>query len=132
MASTTLRSMGAKTACSSLAESNAIYADGFLLFNRGDQLMARPFDPDKGTLSGELQSVSSDVLNDVSTWHTASRRPSGLLIFGNGSSGAVQLVWMDRTGKPIEHRRRQSAEFAVRPAVSAGRPHCADDGFRHE
>ena len=84
------------------SQSNAIYAAGFLLFNRGDQLMAQPFDPDKGALSGELQTVSSDVLNDVSTWHTSiSATNSGLLTFGNGSSGAVQLVWMDRTGKPV-------------------------------
>ena len=84
------------------SQSNGIYAGGFLLFNRGDQLMAQPFDPDKGALSGELQTVSSDVLNDVSTWHTSiSATNSGLLTFGNGSSGAVQLVWMDRTGKPV-------------------------------
>ncbi len=84
------------------SQTNAIYAAGFLLFNRGDQLMAQPFDPDKGALSGELQTVSSDVLNDVSTWHTSiSATNSGLLTFGNGSSGAVQLVWMDRSGKPV-------------------------------
>ena len=84
------------------SQSNAIYAAGFLLFGRGDQLMAQPFDPDKGVLSGDPQTVSSGVLNDVSTWHTsASATSSGLLSFGNGSSGGVQLVWMDRTGKQL-------------------------------
>jgi len=84
------------------SQSNAIYAAGFLLYSRGDQLMAQSFDPGTGKLSGEQQSVSSGVLNDVSTWRTsASATDSGLLLFGNGSSGGVQLVWMDRTGKEV-------------------------------
>ena len=82
------------------AQSNGIYAAGFLLFNRSDQLMAQSFDASNGKLSGEPQTVSSGVLNDVSTWHTsASASDNGLLTFGNGSSGAVQLVWMGRDGK---------------------------------
>jgi len=83
------------------AQTNGIYAAGSLLFGRGDQLMAQPFDPDKGILHGEPQPISTGVLNDASTWHmTASATDSGLLSFGNGSSGAVELVWMDRSGKP--------------------------------
>jgi len=84
------------------SQSNGIYAAGFLLFSRGDQLMAQPVDPAKGELSGEPQTVASGVLNDVSTWHTsASATDSGLLTFGNGISGGVQLVWMDRSGKQV-------------------------------
>jgi Tol biopolymer transport system component len=97
------------------SQTNAIYAAGFLLFSRGDQLMGQPFNPDKGVLSGELQTLSSDVLNDVSTWHTtASATNSGLLTFGNGSSGAVQLVWMDRNGKPLSVAadKLQNLQFA--------------------
>jgi serine/threonine protein kinase len=82
------------------AQTNAIYAAGFLLFGRGDQLVAQPFDPANGKLSGQLQTVSTGVLNDVTTWHTgATASDSGVLAFGNGTSGNVQLVWMDRTGK---------------------------------
>jgi dipeptidyl aminopeptidase/acylaminoacyl peptidase len=84
------------------AQTNGIYAAGFLLFGRGDQLMAQAFDPAKGKLSGELQTVSSGVLNDVTTWHMgASATDSGLLSFGNGTSGGVQLIWMDRSGKQL-------------------------------
>jgi Tol biopolymer transport system component len=40
------------------------------------------------------------VLNDVTTWHLgATATNGGVLAFGNGTSGNVQLVWMDRTGK---------------------------------
>ncbi len=84
------------------SQTNAIYAAGFLLFSRGDQLIAQRFDPAKGELSGEQQTVSTGVLTDVSTWHTsASASNNGLLVFGSGTSGGVQLVWMDRSGKEV-------------------------------
>jgi eukaryotic-like serine/threonine-protein kinase len=82
------------------SQTNAIYAGGFLLFGRGDQLMAQPFNPSSGTLSGEPQSVAKGVMNDASTWHTdASASNDGLLVFGSGASGDLELVWMDRGGK---------------------------------
>jgi eukaryotic-like serine/threonine-protein kinase len=81
-------------------QTNGIYAAGFLLFGRGDQLMAQPFNPATGKLSGQVQTVSTGVLNDVTTWHMdVSAADNGLLTFGNGASGNVQLVWMDRSGK---------------------------------
>jgi serine/threonine protein kinase/Tol biopolymer transport system component len=82
------------------SQTNAIYASGFLLFGRGDQLMAQPFDPSSGTLSGEPQNVAKGVMNDTSTWHMdASASNDGLLVFGSGASGDLELVWMDRGGK---------------------------------
>ncbi|MGI9102917.1 MAG: protein kinase domain-containing protein [Terriglobales bacterium] len=82
------------------SQSNAIYADGFLMFARGDQLLAQAFDPGKGTLSGEPRIVARGVMNDSSTWHMdASASDGGLLIFGTGSTGDLQLVWYDRATK---------------------------------
>ena len=84
------------------SQSNGIYAAGYLLFNRGDQLMAQPLDAAKGKLHGEPQTVSSGVLNDFSTWRTsASATDNGLLTFGSGSSGGIELIWMDRSGKQV-------------------------------
>jgi Tol biopolymer transport system component len=84
------------------SQSNAIYASGFLLFGRGDQLIAQPFNPSSGTLSGEPQNVAKGVMNDASTWHMdASASNDGLLVFGSGASGDLQLVWLDRSGKQI-------------------------------
>ncbi len=84
------------------SQSSAVYAGGFLLFARGDQLMAQPFDPAKGTLSGEPRSVAKGVMNDITTWHMdASASSDGLLVFGSGGSGDLQLVWMERGGKQI-------------------------------
>ena len=84
------------------SQSNAIYADGFLLFMRGGQLMAQPFDPAKGTLSGEIQNLASGVLEDASTWHMdAFAASNGLLVFSNGGTGDQQMVWLDRSGKQV-------------------------------
>src|ERR1039458_1508739 len=83
-------------------QSNAVYAGGFLLFARGDHLMAQPFEPASGTLSGEPVSLAKGVMNDVTTWHMdASAFGDGLLLVGNGGSGDWQLVWVDRSGKQI-------------------------------
>jgi len=84
------------------SQSNAVYASGYLMFSRGDQLMAQPFDPASGTLSGEPQSVAKGVMNDASTWHMdVSAADNGLLVFGSGGSGDLQLIWMDRSGKQV-------------------------------
>ena len=84
------------------AQSNAVYANGFLLFARGNQLMAQSFDPDNGTLRGEAQSVASGIVNDMSTWHMdASVSNNGLLVLGSGGAADWQLIWEDRNGKQI-------------------------------
>jgi Tol biopolymer transport system component len=84
------------------SQSNAIYAGGFLLFGRGNQLVAQAFNPGKGTLSGEPQSVAKGVMNDANTWHMdASASDDGLLVFGSGGNADLQLVWMDREGKQV-------------------------------
>jgi Tol biopolymer transport system component len=82
------------------SESNAIYADGLVLFARGDQLMAQRFDPDSAALSGASAGVVKGIANDVSTWHMdASASPNGMLVFGSGGSADWQLIWSDRGGK---------------------------------
>jgi len=84
------------------SQTNAIYADGFLLFGRGDQLMAQAFNPSSGKVSGNPQNVLTGVMNDAATWHMdASASEDGLLIFASGASGDVQLVWMDRNTKQV-------------------------------
>ena len=81
---------------------NATYAAGYLLFARGDQLVAQPFDPDKGQLSGEAQPLAKGVMNDASTWRVgASAADNGLLIYATGTAGDLQAVWLDRSGKEI-------------------------------
>jgi len=84
------------------SQSNAIYANGYLLFARADQLMAQAFDPASGALSGNAQIVARGIMNDSSTWHVdASASDNGLLVYGSGSTGDLQLVWMDRATQKI-------------------------------
>jgi eukaryotic-like serine/threonine-protein kinase len=84
------------------SHSNAVYGDGYLLFARGDELMAQRFDPGSGTLSGEVQNVAKGVANDLATWHMdASAAGGGLLTFASGGSGDWQLLWMDRASKQL-------------------------------
>jgi serine/threonine protein kinase len=84
------------------SQSNAVYGSGFLLFARGDQLLAQPFDPATGTVSGEPQGVAVGVMNDISTWHMdASASNNGLLVLGSGGTADWQLIWADRNGNQI-------------------------------
>jgi Tol biopolymer transport system component len=84
------------------SQSNAIYAAGFILFARGDQLMAQHFDPTTGALTGTPVSIAKGVANDISTWHVdASASDDGLLILGNGGSADWQLIWADRHGNQV-------------------------------
>ena len=83
-------------------QSNAVYGGGYLLFARGDQLLAQAFNPANGTLSGDPQSLAKGVANDIATWHMdASASDDGLLVFASGGGGDWQLLWVDRSGKQI-------------------------------
>jgi hypothetical protein len=69
-------------------QANAIYANEFLLFAQQDQLMAQPFNPSSGKLSGEPRKIAAGVMNDLTTWHVdASASDKGLLAFGGGGIG---------------------------------------------
>jgi eukaryotic-like serine/threonine-protein kinase len=83
-------------------QSNAIYADGYILFARNEELLAQAFNPSSGTLSGEPQPLARGVVNDSTTWHMdASASNDGLLIHGSGGSGNVELLWMDRASRQL-------------------------------
>ena len=86
------------------AKSNAIYADGYLLFARNGQLLAQPFNPSTGALGGEPQPIAKDVANDPTTWHMdATASNNGLLVYANGGGnyGTLELLWMDRATKKL-------------------------------
>jgi serine/threonine protein kinase len=86
------------------SQSNAIYADGYILFARNEQLLAQAFNPSSGAVSGEPQPLVRGVVNDSTTWHMdASASNDGLLIYGSGGSGSVELLWMDRATKQLSN-----------------------------
>jgi len=82
--------------------SSAIFADGFVLFARDNQLFAQAVDPGNGKLSGAPQHIASGIANDLSTWHVdVSASRTGLLVVGGGGSTDSQLVWVDRSGNRV-------------------------------
>ena len=83
-------------------QANAIYAQGFLLFAQHDQLVGQPFDPSTGKLSGEPHNIARGIMDDLTTWHMdASASENGLLAFGSGGIGELQLIWVDRSGRQL-------------------------------
>ena len=81
----------------------AQYSSGRLLFLRQNTLLAQPFDPSSGTLSGEGVPVVEGVHFDLSTWHGVfGASAGGVLAYQPGASAAGnRLVWFDRAGRQI-------------------------------
>jgi eukaryotic-like serine/threonine-protein kinase len=86
------------------ADSNAIYSNpGSLLFLRENTLLRQPFDPDTQAVSGTPTPIAEQVGrgNGVGAFSVSE---NGVLVYraGPGSSGIVQLSWVDRTGRLLE------------------------------
>jgi len=90
--------------------SNAKYAEGYLLFLRGQTLMAQLFDARRLELTGAAVSIAGDVaiggVTGISGGYSVSE--TGVLAYQTGSVDAggpadtsTQLVWFDRSGKRI-------------------------------
>jgi serine/threonine protein kinase len=77
----------------------ALAQDGkaYLLFLRGEQLMAQPFDTGTAALSGEPISIAEPLQSGGRSFYASE---NGVLIFRRGGGGR-QLVWSDRQGKPL-------------------------------
>jgi len=90
--------------------SNASYAraagapgqDGYLLFRRGEALMAQRFNPTRLSLSGDASPVAEKVGGSV-LWAAFSVSENGTLVYAPPAAGTstVQLVWWDRAGKQV-------------------------------
>ena len=83
--------------------SNIVYAaPGYLLFARGNTLMAQAFDASKLVLSGEPFPVLEQVAFDSgSSYAYFSIAENGSLVFRKSSDNSRQLIWVDRSGKQI-------------------------------
>jgi eukaryotic-like serine/threonine-protein kinase len=89
------------------SDTNAAYAQGQLLFTRGDVLMAQPFDPGTMKLSGEPHRVADHLERTprdegIAGLATFSASSNGLLAWRNDTrSPQVPLQWFDRSGKKL-------------------------------
>jgi serine/threonine protein kinase/Tol biopolymer transport system component len=78
------------------------YASGFLLYVRGANLVAQPFEPGTGQLTGIARPIAGQVQQGaLSAFFDVSQ--SGVLIYepATGAPTVTQLAWFDRTGKRL-------------------------------
>jgi eukaryotic-like serine/threonine-protein kinase len=97
----TLGSLQAKLLTAS--ESMAMYASGYLLYMRGQTLMARPFDVRRLEFSGEGVPVTEHVAVSGATNRAMfSTSNNGALIYETGEGvGEWSLQWFDSDGKQV-------------------------------
>jgi eukaryotic-like serine/threonine-protein kinase len=86
------------------ARSNVVYAAGHLLYLRDQFLIAQPFDPDKGDLTGEPRQLADGVYYESGFFRGVfAAANDGTLVFApSGASLLSRLEWRDRTGKASE------------------------------
>jgi eukaryotic-like serine/threonine-protein kinase len=85
------------------ARSNAVFANGYIIFVRETALMAQQFDPDRLELAGNAVPIAEQVRFNQN-WNRGSFAVSqnGILGYEGGSESAVnQLAILDRTGKNV-------------------------------
>ena len=98
---------------------NALYAPpGYLLFGRGDTLVAQPFDATNMRITGEPTVTAHDVsLIAAPNFLNFSVSQTGFLVYSSGAVEAGrQLVWYDRQGKLLG--KLGSPEYSMWPQIS--------------
>ena len=75
--------------------------DGYLVFRRGEALMAQRFSPTRLSLSGDAFPIAEKVGGSV-LWAAFSVSENGTLVYApTGGASAVLLAWWDRSGKQV-------------------------------
>jgi Tol biopolymer transport system component len=92
------------------ARTDAVYADGYLLYVRDSVLFAQKFDQSTGSLSGEPIPTRERVQSDPTTWKAnLSVSQTGLLIYQLvGGRQGCQLLLVDRQGRTIKKLGRSA------------------------
>ncbi len=84
-----------------VAESRAIYSQGYLLYLRGKTLVARPFDAKHLAFAGEAVPVAEELLTKGLTGSGHfSASANGVLVYEVGLSDRA-LTWFDRSGERL-------------------------------
>jgi serine/threonine protein kinase/Tol biopolymer transport system component len=85
-------------------DSAAQYGSGYLLYRVNTALVAQPFDPESGKLSGSLLPLVANIRYDVGVWRSIfSTSQNGLMVYqaGNAAVARSRLAWLDRSGKEL-------------------------------
>jgi eukaryotic-like serine/threonine-protein kinase len=84
-------------------ETNAQYTEpGYLVFRRGGDLMAQPFDAKNLRLSGEPFLLAQEIAEEGNLAFSAFSASAGVLAYRTGGArGPSKLEWFDRQGKAL-------------------------------
>jgi Tol biopolymer transport system component len=107
--------------------SNAMYAQGHLLYLRERTLMAQPFEPRRFETTGEAVPIAEGIPTFQSPSRAAGFTVSagGLLVYTSSpASGNARLVWKDRQGKTVGTLGEANG-FVGQPALSPDGKHLA-------
>ncbi len=94
--------------------SNTAFASGYLLSVREHVLLAQPFDPGRGRLTGDPVPLAYDVQNETSYFRgDFSVSENGSLVYATGTTGTgARLRWFDmKTGEPAGEPFGDPAEY---------------------
>jgi Tol biopolymer transport system component len=85
------------------AQSNAVYAAGYLLYAREATLLAQPFDVSTLTLSGEPVPVASPIGHNTpsSSAGFGVSNDGRVLVYQAGIRPLARLTWFDRSGQAV-------------------------------
>jgi len=106
---------------------NVQYAKpGYLLFLRGQTLMAQAFDARALTLTGSPSRIAEDLRYSAATQHGFfAASDTGTLVYASGGSSAGnRLVWVDRSGKLVR-QVTESLRTHGHPTLSPDGQHIA-------
>jgi Tol biopolymer transport system component len=98
----------------------AVYADpGYLLFVRGESLLAQPFDAGRLWLHGEPVVVADRIwVARGAAQASFSVSPTGALVYVNAALWNQQLRWIDRAGRSLGTIGSPDRYFDVVPQIS--------------
>ncbi|HYX68534.1 MAG TPA: protein kinase [Terriglobales bacterium] len=115
-------------------DSNVAYAGGYLLFVREGTLMAQPFNPARGTLSGEPQPIGEQVQYDPQfNFAVFSASKGGEVAYQAGAVDVgTKLILIDRTGKEslLDQEPAMIESIALEPSGSRMALSIRDAGTR--
>ncbi len=100
----------------------AAFASGFLLYSRGEALVAQPFDPGKGQLTGRAVPIAEQVGRGAFFSHF-DVSDNGVLVYepATGAPTATQLAWFDRSGKKLGNIGVPAIHYDIRLSPDTGR-----------
>jgi Tol biopolymer transport system component/predicted Ser/Thr protein kinase len=85
------------------ASSNMAFVRGHLLYYQQKALMARPFDPEKISFSGDAVPIAENVLyGSPRSKASFTASGTGILLYQGGFTSLNRLVYVDRSGREVQ------------------------------